>query len=260
MTWMEVFGEKAGDFTEDLHPMPPDSDSEAEAYCSGTYSIKMRLRTDMPQIIPMCGKRIRVYHKGIQKLCTNCFGAHQRRNCRSAKVPWIEYVLHFMEKYPDIPKELYGRWWKVVNDEYGEIVSEDPSPALELNTDMELDNIENNEYSNSEREIEPLTTQVQTGMRSKTTGNLALPRVSTSSGPNRGTLSRLEEENLSDYLDLGLSITEAREQFQIEQRAAEIRFNIRENKRNQTRGAVSATRRTTTGMTSTRGRRGLSFN
>ena len=125
---------------------------------------------------------------------------------------------------------------------------------------MELSNNENNEYSNSERESEPLNTQVQTGTRSKTTGNLALPRVSTISGPKQGTLSRLEEENLSDYLDLGLTITEAREQFEIEQRAAEIRYKIRENKRNQTRGAVSATRRTTTGTTSTRGRGGLSFN
>ena len=201
VSWMEMFGEKAGELTEDLHPMPPDSDSEAEAYCSGTYSIKMRLRTDMPQIIPMCGKRIRVYHKGIQKLCTNCFGAHQRRNCRSAKVPWIEYVLHFMEKYPDIPKELYGRWWKVVNDEYGEIVSENPDPALEQNTAMELsnnENNENNEYSNSEIQSEPQNTLAQTGTRTKTTVNQALPRESTISGPKQGTLSRLEEENLSD--------------------------------------------------------------
>ena len=78
--------------------------------------------------------------------------------------------------------------------------------------------------------------------------------------PQHIPLSQREEENLSDYLDLGLTITEAREQFEIEQRAAEIRMKIRDNKRNQTRGSVDATRRTATGMTSSRGRGGLSFN
>ena len=260
VAWMEVFGEKAGELTEDLHPMPPNSDSEAEAYCSGTYSIKMRLRTDMPQIIPMCGKRIRVYHKGIQKLCTNCFGAHQRRNCKSAKVPWIEYVLHFMEKYPDIPKELYGRWWKVINDEYGEIVCDQPELTPVQNTNMEQSSNTYNELSQPHSEPDPRNTREQTGTRSTPTVGFAQSNTSTASVPTQGTLSRLEEENLSDYLDLGLSISEAREQYRIEQHAAEIRYKIRENKRNQTRGAVNATRHTATGMTSTRGRGGLSFN
>ena len=65
VAWMEMFGKKAGELTEDVHPMPPNSDLKADVLCASTYSIKMRLRTDMSQIIPMCGKRIPVYHKGI---------------------------------------------------------------------------------------------------------------------------------------------------------------------------------------------------
>ena len=178
-----MFGEKAGELTEDVHLMPPNSDSEADVLCTGTYSIKMRLRTDMPQIILMCGKRIPIYHKGIQKLCSNCFGAHQRRNCRSAKVPWIEYVLHLMEKYPDIPQELYGRWWKVVNDEYGEIVSANSDPSLDQNKNMDISNNTNNEYIQSERESKPQETHVQTGTRTKTTSSLAQSRTSLVSEP-----------------------------------------------------------------------------
>ena len=253
LAWLEIFGEKAGELTEDLHPMPPNSDSESEPYCTGTYSIKMRLRTDMPQIIPMCGKRIRVYHKGIQKLCSNCFGNHQRRNCRSAKVQWIEYVLRFMEKYPDIPEELYGRWWKIVNEEYGEIVrGEDSNPG------MDQDNVSSNNTNIEETRKEKETRE--TGTREKTAAGRVQSSEWPTTNPRVSTLTREEEENLADYLDLGLSISEAREQFQTEQRAAEIRFRIRENRRNQTRGAVDATRRTTTGMTNTRGRGGLSFN
>ena len=216
----------------------------------------MRLKTDIPQIIPMCGKRIRVYHKGIQKLCTNCFGAHQRRNCRSSKVPWIKYVLNFMEKYPDIPEELYGRWWKAVNDEFGEIVKDDPKETTNDNYKTYANNIDAQE----ERQSQHTDIPRQTGTRQKSSSSLPQTTMSHHSEPQQSTLSHQEEENLSDYLDLGLSITEAREQFEIEKRAAEIRLKIRDNKRNQSRGSVEATRRTAIGMTSSRGRGGLSFN
>ena len=261
IAWMEMFGEKAGELTEDVHPMPPNSDSEAEPYCTGTYSIKMRLRTDIPQIIPMCGKRIRVYHKGIQKLCTNCFGNHQRRNCRSTKVPWIEYVLKFMEKYPDIPPELYGRWWKAVNDEYGEIVN-DTAEETATETNQNGDNTLFASNVATQQSSQPLQQEIveKTGTRERPSSSLYPTNSLRNHEPQQKTLSQREEENLSDYLDLGLTITEAREQFEIEQRAAEIRLKIRDNKRNQTRGSVDATRRTATGMTSSRGRGGLSFN
>ena len=64
----------------------------------------------MPQLIPMHGKRIRLYYRGIIKRCTNCFGAHQRKNCKEENVPWIKYIEQFITNYPEIPKESYGRW------------------------------------------------------------------------------------------------------------------------------------------------------
>ena len=69
LTWLDLFGVPAGPLPEDVHP---DSDSESDPTWADTYSIKMRLRTDIPQLLPMWGKRIRIYHRGIQKLCTNC--------------------------------------------------------------------------------------------------------------------------------------------------------------------------------------------
>ena len=38
---------------------------------------------------------------------------------------WTKYVLNFMEKFPEIPSKLYGKWWKVINDEFGEITEEE---------------------------------------------------------------------------------------------------------------------------------------
>ena len=75
----------------------------------------MKLERDMPQLIPMHGKRIQIYYRGIIKRCTNCFGAHQRKNCKEEKVPWIKYVQQFINNYPDIPKESYGRWANVID-------------------------------------------------------------------------------------------------------------------------------------------------
>ena len=63
LTWLDLFGVPAGPLSEDVHP---DSDSESDPTWAGTYSIKMRLRTDIPQLLPMWGKRIRIYHRGIQ--------------------------------------------------------------------------------------------------------------------------------------------------------------------------------------------------
>jgi hypothetical protein len=75
----------------------------------------MKLDRDMPQLIPMHGKRIRLYYRGIIKRCTNCFKAHQRKNCKEEKVPWIKYVEQFITNFPEIPRESYGRWANMID-------------------------------------------------------------------------------------------------------------------------------------------------
>lgn len=116
--WMAELGEVSSDITEDKLDCDfgSDSDGEDHAIGSGTYSVKMKLVRDIPQFLPMCGKRVRLYHRGIVKLCTNCFGAHQRKVCNSVKVPWIEYVDKFMKDYPSIPEAYYGRWLQMVKN------------------------------------------------------------------------------------------------------------------------------------------------
>jgi hypothetical protein len=75
----------------------------------------MKLKRDMPQLIPMHGKKIRLYYRGIIKRCTNCFGTHQRKDCKEEKVPWMKYVQQFINNYPEIPKESYGRWATMID-------------------------------------------------------------------------------------------------------------------------------------------------
>ena len=41
LDWLAMYGEQAGELTEDIHP---NSDSDADSFGTGTYSVKMRLK------------------------------------------------------------------------------------------------------------------------------------------------------------------------------------------------------------------------
>jgi hypothetical protein len=75
---------------EDTHEDSDDSSDDLPPVGNGIYSVQMKLKQDMPQLVPIHGKRVRLYYRGIVKRCTNCFGIHQRKNCTEEKVPWIK--------------------------------------------------------------------------------------------------------------------------------------------------------------------------
>ena len=82
-------------------------------------------------------------------------------------------------------------------------------------------------------------------------------------GTNKTRLTKEEENNLADYLSIGMSIKYAREAFNTEVKAAELRLRVRENQRARQDGLIQLTNRTQWGpSTSNRGtgRGGLSFN
>ena len=77
---------------------------------TGTYSVNIQLRRDIPQILPILGRRVKIYYKGIQKLCPNCFGPHPKKVCHTRKVEWRDYIKKFKEIHNDIPENLFGKW------------------------------------------------------------------------------------------------------------------------------------------------------
>ena len=278
LVWLEQFGQPIGHITEEIYP---DSDSDGDPTGNGTFTVKMKLHTPIPQLLPMWGKRIRIYYRGIQKLCPRCFGNHPRKNCRSEKRKWLEYVLDFMEHHSQIPEELYGRWYDLVNQEYGEIIQDKESNVQdnpeqlstqeetreETQTEQSQDSGQSQNQSSQSRPI-----QLKPAFISRPRTNQTKSQYSNQSGshqtrPNhqrdRMRLSKEDEENLSEYLGLGMSIDEARSAFQKEIEMAELRAKIRENQRNRTRGEIGTSSRTQVGnATSHRGsgRGGLSFN
>ena len=114
MKWLRYYGETFGRLREDIHE---DINTDRPPVGTGTYSIKMRLDAPIPQLLPMFGKKITIEFKGVQRLCTNCFGLHNRRACQSRKVQWIDYVRKFVDNNPDIPEEHYGRWIRVLSND-----------------------------------------------------------------------------------------------------------------------------------------------
>ena len=111
--WLSYFGEVKSDVTEDTVE-DPDSEDDIR-YGNGIYSVRMKIRRDLPQFMPMFGKRVRLYYRGIVKRCTNCFDPHRRKLCKNEKVQWSEYVRGFAENFPEIPRALYGKWEKMLD-------------------------------------------------------------------------------------------------------------------------------------------------
>ena len=112
LDWLKLYGETFGKLHEDIHGL---SGSGQAPIGNGNYSIKMRLDKPIPNLLPIYGKKITVYFKGIQKLCSNCYGAHHRLVCKSRKLQWINYVRKFMEDNPNIPDDLYGKWAEIIS-------------------------------------------------------------------------------------------------------------------------------------------------
>ena len=121
VAWLGKFGNPVTELTEDKER--DSSDSDENEYFNGIYSIKMDLETKPPQFLPISGKKIRIYYKGIEKRCVKCFGTgHLKKDCTSARKDWMEYVSDLMfetgfdlEMLGDAKK--YLEKWRSENEE-----------------------------------------------------------------------------------------------------------------------------------------------
>ena len=81
--WLSVYGTLVGEVTlekEDYEVSKEDEERyRGVVLGTGNLTVKMQLDHPIPQLLPMALKRVKVYYKGIQKLCTNCFEPGHKR-------------------------------------------------------------------------------------------------------------------------------------------------------------------------------------
>jgi hypothetical protein len=121
VAWLGKFGNPVTELAEDKER--DSSDSDDTEYFNGIYSIKMDLRVKPPQFLPIGGKKIRIYYKGIAKRCVKCFGTgHLKKDCTSNRKDWMEYVSDLMFE-TDFDLEMLGdskkylEKWRLENKE-----------------------------------------------------------------------------------------------------------------------------------------------
>jgi hypothetical protein len=115
ITYLSNFGDVTEELTEELFDDGGLPDNELDGTNrTGNYIARIKLRRDIPEWVPILGKRIKISYQGVRRLCTNCFGQHPKKSCQSKKVTWGEYVAVFKNRYQDISQEVVDRTKKQV--------------------------------------------------------------------------------------------------------------------------------------------------
>ena len=115
LEWLNVYGETFGKLSENVYL--EEEYPTAKPTGNGSYTVKMRLDRPIPQFLPMYGKKVRVDHRSQHIMCTNCFGRHPRKVCKSEKLPWMDYVVSFMKSNENITNNMIGRWFDIARQE-----------------------------------------------------------------------------------------------------------------------------------------------
>ena len=76
---------------------------------TGIYCAKVKFHQQMPEWLPLDGLRIKIQYHNIQRLCSNCYGKHLRKECTNSKKTCTDYVKDFARSNPDLPQDFYGK-------------------------------------------------------------------------------------------------------------------------------------------------------
>ena len=74
---------------------------------TGVYFVKVELKRQIPNVLPIQGKRIKVWYQGVKIQCNNCYGYHKKEtkvNCQEKS--FNKFKEDFMGNNPNIPLEM----------------------------------------------------------------------------------------------------------------------------------------------------------
>jgi hypothetical protein len=117
--WLLKYGEFLTELEEDKTVLIDEDGDIGE--CSeltvgvGNLKVKMRITDHIPQFIPMNGRKVKIYYRGMEKMCINCYRpGHMKVDCEEDQVVWLEYVERFIASNTGIDPSLYGRYVNIV--------------------------------------------------------------------------------------------------------------------------------------------------
>ena len=259
LSWLSFYGEVLSDLVEDVFE---DSEDSEGTNATGIYSVKMKLTDSIPQLLPMDGRRIKVYYRGISKLCTSCFGKHVRRDCKNEKVQWIDYVYNFVNNNMEISKDHYGKWiailekvsrQKTTNDEHQEKGKDQPSeqePTTDLSEEVNgITPPKTNEEINTHFVQDTITLEASVNIQSTLAigqDDLLLPQVTMSQPTMKEFNIPESEEEMAKLITtmLGCGMTSKDVEINIEKRKKLYNAAIKDfNKPHTKKGRPTGTRK-----------------
>jgi hypothetical protein len=115
--WLSLYGVMLSPLEEEEQKFDSDDTDDCEdPVGNGNLATRMKLEKKIPQFLPMLGRKIKVYYRGIEKLCINCYKpGHIKKDCKNQTVGWITYVENFMQEN-DFDNSLYGNWNRIVDN------------------------------------------------------------------------------------------------------------------------------------------------
>lgn len=118
--WLEYYGSTYGVIEEESIEIVDENPEAGEETVlkigNGILTVKMKIEQHIPQFLPINGRKVKVYYRGIPKLCTKCFEeGHFRQDCANATTTWLEYVSNFIETHDHFDESLFGKWKKIAS-------------------------------------------------------------------------------------------------------------------------------------------------
>ena len=114
MEWLLAYGKVLIPLNEETLDLSEGEEGDDDIELgSGDYWVTMELSDKIPQFLPMYGKKVEVYYRGMDQLCLNCYeGGHKRVDCDNDKKEWMDYVVDFIGNH-EFNDGMYGRWVKI---------------------------------------------------------------------------------------------------------------------------------------------------
>jgi len=139
--WMKLYGELCSEsryllvlsrnsihFQYRFNPLSSFGQSRIEGLNSEVYSVNLKLKYNIPEFLPLYGKKARVYYHGIPPFCTNCYligktlidislsqisqtyklSGHNKSDCKNDSKDWWSFIVHL--KAAKVPESYFGSW------------------------------------------------------------------------------------------------------------------------------------------------------